>query len=163
MLEGNPFTWKREITSFPVKLLWKFSQHIDRDHMEDAPMSQVAEVVLWFGALSGTVVANLYLPIKLIDLGIHGPWETVATTYKWIAAEQRYSLLPTFHTYRHPSPAYRWGFRSGGKVGGRFATRLVPLIGWSLLAYDVYDVAVNKSLWGFDLSGAGDDGYIGWN
>jgi hypothetical protein len=160
MLEGNPFTWKREITSFPVKMLWKFSKSLDREHMEDAPMSQVAEMVLWTGALSGTVVANLYLPIKLIDLGTHGPWETVATTYKWIAKEQRYSLLPTFHTYRHPSPSYRWGRRLAGRVGGSLTSRLVPLMGWALLAYDVYDLTVNKSLWGFDLSNEG--GSMGW-
>ncbi|AXH78438.1 MAG: hypothetical protein [Circular genetic element sp.] len=43
------------------------------------------------------------------------------------------------------------GTKTGAKIGGRVAGRLLPGVGWGLLAYDVYDVAVNRSLWGFDL------------
>ncbi|AXH79443.1 MAG: putative membrane protein [Circular genetic element sp.] len=44
------------------------------------------------------------------------------------------------------------GARVGAKLGGRIGGRLIPGVGWALLAYDVYDVAANRSLWGFDLS-----------
>ena len=44
------------------------------------------------------------------------------------------------------------GARIGAKLGGRVGARLIPGVGWALLAYDVYDVAANRSLWGFDLS-----------
>jgi hypothetical protein len=43
------------------------------------------------------------------------------------------------------------GARIGAKVGGRVGARLIPGIGWGMLAYDVYDVVHNQSLWGFDL------------
>ena len=43
------------------------------------------------------------------------------------------------------------GARIGAKVGGRVGARLIPGVGWGLLAYDVYDVVHNQSLWGFDL------------
>jgi len=43
------------------------------------------------------------------------------------------------------------GARVGAKLGGRIGGRLIPGVGWALLAYDVYDVAVNRRLWGFDL------------
>ncbi len=44
------------------------------------------------------------------------------------------------------------GARVGGKIGARVGGRLIPGVGWALLAYDVYDIAANRSLWGFDLS-----------
>jgi hypothetical protein len=44
------------------------------------------------------------------------------------------------------------GVKTGAKIGGRVGARLIPGVGWGLLAYDVYDVAANRSLWGFDLS-----------
>jgi len=159
-----PFEMKHNLASIPLKLMWQLSfgpKGFDREKM--GPMSEVAEMFLWAGAMGFTVSVNAYPAIKLIDMGIHGPWQTVAVTYKWIAAEQRHSLLPTFHTYRHPSPAYRAGFKFGGKFGGRatqrfvgrLATRTVPILGWSMLAYDVYDVFVNRSLWGFDFESPG--------
>lgn len=43
------------------------------------------------------------------------------------------------------------GARIGAKVGGRVGARLIPGLGWGMLAYDVYDVVHNRSLWGFDL------------
>jgi hypothetical protein len=43
------------------------------------------------------------------------------------------------------------GARVGAKVGGRVGARLIPGLGWAMLAYDVYDISVNRSLWGFDL------------
>jgi hypothetical protein len=43
------------------------------------------------------------------------------------------------------------GAQIGAKVGGRVGARVIPGVGWGLLAYDVYDVAYNQSLWGFDL------------
>ena len=40
---------------------------------------------------------------------------------------------------------------AGYKIGARIGGRLIPGVGWALLAYDVYDIAYNRSLWGFDL------------
>ncbi len=38
-----------------------------------------------------------------------------------------------------------------GRIGGKAATKLIPGIGWGLLAYDVYDLAVNGRLFGIQL------------
>jgi len=43
------------------------------------------------------------------------------------------------------------GARIGAKVGGKVGARLIPGLGWAMLAYDAYDIAVNRSLWGFDF------------
>ena len=41
--------------------------------------------------------------------------------------------------------------RPAAKMGGRVAVRAIPGLGWSLLAYDVYDLAINKRLFGIKL------------
>ena len=43
------------------------------------------------------------------------------------------------------------GVKHGAKIGGRVGARLIPGVGWAMVAYDAYDLAVNRSLWGFDL------------
>lgn len=150
---------KHRFTSRPLKAVYDITK--DVGPIKDLQAHQeLAFIALWAYVGLGTVTINVYPIIKLIDLGKHGSWQVVATSYKWLAHQQRYDLLPTFHTYRHPSPAYRAGFRSGGKLGGRIATRLVPGVGWAMLAYDIYDVAFNQSLWGFDYSGS--SGSVEW-
>jgi len=56
------------------------------------------------------------------------------------------------------SPAYKAGFRAAkrfgpraARVGGRIGTKLIPGVGWALLAYDVYDLVANKRLFGIEL------------
>ena len=66
-------------------------------------------------------------------------------------AAKFHQMFPVFRYYHPPSPAFRSGAKVAGKLGGRVAARVIPGIGWGLLAYDVYDVAVNRRLWGFDL------------
>ncbi len=43
------------------------------------------------------------------------------------------------------------GTKAGVKIGAKVGGRLIPGVGWALLAYDVYDIAYNRSLWGFDF------------
>jgi hypothetical protein len=39
----------------------------------------------------------------------------------------------------------------GAKYGGRIGTKLIPGLGWAMLAYDVYDLVANKRLFGVEL------------
>jgi len=39
----------------------------------------------------------------------------------------------------------------GARFGGRMAVKAVPGLGWSMLAYDVYDLAANRRLFGIQL------------
>lgn len=47
--------------------------------------------------------------------------------------------------------AARAAMAKGARIGGRIGTKLIPGIGWGLLAYDVYDLAVNRKLFGIQL------------
>ena len=57
------------------------------------------------------------------------------------------------------SPAYLAGEKFGKKLGmktgartmGRIATRGIPVVGWAMLAYDVYDFIANDRLFGVEL------------
>lgn len=60
---------------------------------------------------------------------------------------------------RVSSPAYqlgkgagkKLGMKTGAKVAGRIGARLVPGLGWAMLAYDAYDLVANKRLFGVEL------------
>jgi len=39
----------------------------------------------------------------------------------------------------------------GARFGGKFAVRAVPGLGWAMLAYDAYDLAANRRLFGIQL------------
>ena len=39
----------------------------------------------------------------------------------------------------------------GARLGGKMAVKAVPGLGWSMLAYDVYDLAANRRLFGIQL------------
>jgi len=39
----------------------------------------------------------------------------------------------------------------GARLGGRFAFKAIPGIGWGMLAYDAYDLIANKRLFGVKL------------
>jgi hypothetical protein len=59
---------------------------------------------------------------------------------------------PSLKIASHTKASWRGvGAKAGAKMGARVGGRLIPGVGWGLLAYDVYDIAVNRSLWGFDL------------
>lgn len=57
------------------------------------------------------------------------------------------------------SPAYQLGskvgkkvgLKSGARVAGRMSARLIPGLGWAMLAYDAYDLVANKRLFGVEL------------
>jgi len=99
-----------------------------------------------------TAFANLMPAVGLIEMGVRG--DRLFQGVSWVKhyPEMTYAFKPIFHYSREASKAARLGARVGGKVGARVGGRLIPGVGWALLAYDVYDIAFNHSLWGFDLS-----------
>jgi len=38
-----------------------------------------------------------------------------------------------------------------GRIGGRIGTKLIPGIGWAMLAYDAYDLVANRRFFGVQL------------
>jgi len=129
------YEWKQEVTSAPLRrMIAERPEKITDEYM----LATLAVAV-------PTLLANTITPVLLIDAGKRGlPMHT--GTY--------FGKMPWDTMYEYTtkaSKATRAGTRVGGKLGGRIAGRLIPGIGWAMLAYDVYDVAVNRSLWGFEL------------
>jgi hypothetical protein len=108
-----------------------------------------------------TAVANLMPAATLIQSGYRGNRYFSHLSY---AKSSIGFPMPRFNYITPASGAERIGARVGARVGSRLGLqagakfgarvggRLIPGVGWALLAYDVYDIAANRSLWGFDLS-----------
>ena len=142
----NPFEFKHAIAGQPYRFARRYTGPIG----EDSTNWDIASLAL--GAVQ-TAGLNLAAPAALIQSGFRG------NTY-FAGLSVGYSSLgypmPLFNYITPGSAAEKFGAKLGGKVGAkkigaRVAGRLIPGLGWGLLAYDVYDIAVNRSLWGFDL------------
>lgn len=148
---------RNEILSYPLRKAGPPLLDILDKRSNSPPASQLGAMVLLAYAAAPTFVGNILLPAEMIMAGSRPLPVSSGISYKIHTAPLAggggaYWLEPRFH-YRHgASPAYKAGARVGGKIGGRIGARLIPGLGWAMLAYDVYDVAVNQSLWGFDLS-----------
>jgi hypothetical protein len=101
-----------------------------------------------------TFFGNVVLPMNLISSGFKPQPVLEGLSHYKVHVHiptRSHWLEPMFSVKHGSSKAFKAGARVGGKVGGRIGARLIPGIGYGLLAYDVYDVVVNRSLWGFDL------------
>ena len=120
----------------------------------DKPHVSLAGLGLFAYAAAPTFIGNILLPVNLISSGLKPqPINLGLSHYRhhFHIASRAHWMEPVFEVLHKASPAYKAGARVGGKVGGRIGARLLPGVGYGLLAYDVYDIAVNRSLWGFDL------------
>ncbi|AXH74621.1 MAG: putative membrane protein [Circoviridae sp.] len=140
----NPLDIKHRIAGQPYRL----ARHIVGESIEDDPELLIAGI----GA-AYTAVANLAAPLSLIQAGARGNRYFTGLT---VGYSKLGYPMPLFNYVTPGSVAEKFGAKLGGKVGARkigarVAGRMIPGLGWGLLAYDVYDVAVNRSLWGFDL------------
>ncbi len=165
----NPLEFKHDIASIPLK--WMIRQ----PHDPADPQYHTQAVIM---ALTGmlTAAVNLTPALFFIDMGIVPQMRYSHTTYVRFNPWAK----PIFHYTRAASRAELIGGRIGGsigkhlaiqtsnldkygkiwrkaglkggvKVGARVGGRLIPGVGWALLDYDVYDIAYNRSLWGFDF------------
>jgi len=151
---GNLIDSKHQFTSIPLKIVYQISSGVeDRENM--TPKTEIAEIAMWTYAGTFTVTINAWPIIKLIDMG-----KRPLPIFERVSFVRHHPWVkPRFHYYHGSSTAYQIGERYGGKVGGKIAGRAIPLVGWAMLAYDVYDLIVNRSIWGFDID---DPGSISW-
>ncbi len=162
----NPLEFKHDIASRPLKWLLKSPSKDWNDWYFAAVVTVGIE----------TAAVNLAPAWMLIQAGYRG--ETVFSHVSYVRFNPW--AQPIFHYITPASRAERIGGRIGGsigkhlaiqtsnldkygkiwrkaglkggaKVGARIGGRLIPGVGWALLAYDVYDIAYNRSLWGFDF------------
>jgi len=151
----NPLELKHELAGQPYRI----ARRITGPNVDNDP-----EMLITVLGAGYTAAMNLAAPLSLIQAGVRGDryFTGLAVGYSKIGYP-----MPLFNYVTSASSAERAGARIGGrigakagtragvlagaKLGGRIGGRLIPGVGWALLAYDVYDVAVNRSLWGFDL------------
>lgn len=144
---------RNKILSYPLR---KFGPELLRgmEKGQSAATALSALALLGYAAVP-TFVGNILLPGNLISSGLR-PQPVLEGLSHYIPhvhpPSGAYWLEPVFSVKHGSSAAYKAGARAGGKIGGRIGARLIPGLGWGLLAYDVYDIAFNQSLWGFDLS-----------
>jgi len=154
---------RNELLSWPLR---KFSPWFKEIIESDNPRVAFSGMALIAMAATPTFIGNILLPGKLISMGIR-PQPIIESMY--FVRHSPY-VKPMWTVFHGATPAYKVGERIGsklggktglkvglkvgGKIGGRVAARLIPGVGWALLAYDVYDIAYNRSLWGFDFGGA---------
>jgi len=136
---------RNKLLSYPLR---KFAPWIQDTLESDNPRIAYSGMAIMAMAFIPTLVGNVLLPAKLIEMGLRPRPVLEGITY--VKSAIGYPM-PVWNMFHGASPAYKTGARVAGKVGGRVGARLIPGVGWALLAYDVYDVAVNRSLWGFDF------------
>lgn len=166
MNHSNPLEYKHRIAGQPYRLARRLVGPLSR--LDDEELDDNAQfwgfATLALGA-AYTVGLNIAAPFSLITSGYRGNryFSHLSIGYSSLGYP-----MPRFNYVTPFSAAERTGARIGGRVGARAGTRagvlagaklgakvggrLIPGVGWALLAYDVYDIAANRSLWGFDLS-----------
>ncbi len=162
----NPLEYKHDIAGRPLKYMIKRFEPGD----EFFPYALVGMI---------TAAVNLAPAATLIQMGSRGdllyqgitmgkkPWDL---TFHYMATASRAERIggavggriggrSMLELARYGTPFSKgtqkaWqkaGAKAGVKLGARIGGRLIPGVGWALLAYDVYDIAYNRSLWGFDF------------
>jgi hypothetical protein len=146
----NPLDIKHKIAGFPYRVSRKMYGPLG--NIEDESKQNIALLGTALGA-AYTIGMNVAAPWSLIQAGYRGNryFTGLAVGYSSIGFP-----MPLFNYVTPASAAEKFGAKLGGKVGAKkigakVAGRLIPGLGWAMVAYDVYDVAVNRSLWGFDL------------
>lgn len=155
----NPLEFKHDISSRPLKWMWERFEPGD----DPFPYALIGMI---------TAVVNLAPAATLIQAGVRGermfshvsyvrfnPWAkpifhyvTAASKAERIGGKIGYELVGMTSAVLKSPKIMKAGAKAGAKFGARVGGRLIPGVGWALLAYDVYDVAYNQSLWGFDFA-----------
>ena len=141
----NPIDIRHSILGAPMK------EYMRRMGPSEQWTDESVLVAAYVGGL--TVAANAGITFSLIQSGYRGNRYFTGLSIGYSSLGYP---MPLFNYITPGSTAEKFGSKLGGKVGAkklgaRVAGRLIPGLGWGLLAYDVYDLAVNRSLWGFDF------------
>ncbi len=144
---------RNRLLSYPLR---KFGPWIQDTLESDNPRIAYSGMAIMAMAFIPTLVGNVLLPAKMIEMGFRPRPVVEGITY--VKSAIGYPM-PVWNVFHGASPASKVGQRfgkriagkAGVKVGARIGGRLIPGVGWALLAYDVYDIAYNRSLWGFDF------------
>ncbi len=144
---------RNKLLSYPLR---KFSPWFQEIIESDNPRVSLSGMALIAIAATPTFLGNIVLPGNMILMGLRPQPVVEGITY--VKSAIGYPM-PVWNVLHGASPASKVGQRlgkriagkAGVKIGARVAGRLIPGVGWALFAYDVYDIAYNRSLWGFDF------------
>jgi len=79
--------------------------------------------------------------------GKHAYRATTSNAYRLGSSMARRMNTVMNYPYRIPKSAAL----KVGRIGGRIGTKLIPGIGWAMLAYDAYDLVANRRFFGVQL------------
>lgn len=157
LMSANLMEKRNKILSYPLRAI----APVAKDYLEsDSPHVSLSGMAMLAYAAMPTFLGNIVLPMELISAGMKPqPWLVWKYGLKSPAYEAGARIgsavggtigrkgMPIYFLYDAGRPAAK----VGAKIGGRIGSRLIPGVGWAMLAYDVYDIAANQSLWGFKL------------
>jgi len=117
-----------------------------------------------FGIQMGNLLAHISMPLALtrmsnphlmsyayegLDAAKFGTAAALRSRKEFqIASSRAFRMGETVGGYVMKGTKYAG---RGARFGGRVAVKAVPGLGWSMLAYDVYDLAANRRLFGIQL------------
>jgi hypothetical protein len=151
MAGSNPsdlMDFRKRVLSYPLRKLGPSMRPSLEKGTDASIMNQLAAMGVLAYAAAPVFTGNVLFPLKLIEMGFRP--RPVLEGISYVKTSLGWPM-PVWNMFHGASPAYKAGAKVGGKVGARVGARLIPGIGYGLLAYDVYDLTVNRSLWGFDL------------
>jgi len=148
------------ISPFSTPLARKSLDRIKNDPLE----LEGRAGAIHFGIQMGNAMAHLTMPLLLTRMS--NP-HLMSYAYKGLDAS-KYGIAAAVRSRKEfqiaSSRAYQFGENVGSfalkgtkyapkaaRIGGKFAVKAVPGLGWSMLAYDVYDLAANRRLFGIQL------------
>jgi len=117
-----------------------------------------------FGIQMGNLLAHVSMPVILtrmsnphimsyayegLDAAKFGTAAAVRSRKEFqIASSRAFRMGETVGTFATKGTRFAG---KGARLGGKFAVKAVPGLGWGMLAYDVYDLAANRRLFGIQL------------
>jgi len=112
------------------------------------------------GIQLGNIVAHTFLPIQLTRMANPNVMSYAYKGLDPVKFGMKAAMTSRKEFQIASSPAYRIGAKIGGatpamakgaRIGGRIGTKLIPGLGWAMLAYDGYDLVANRRLFGVKL------------
>lgn len=129
------------------------------DTAREDGISTDAEVFIHTYLQTANMLSHTAIPIHLTTMG--NP-HILSYGYAGISAEKHgiaAAVADRKAFQQASSPAAQMGHKFGKRIGlkagarttGRMAARLIPGLGWAMLAYDAYDLVANQRLFGVQL------------
>ena len=117
---------------------------VSAEVIQEAQLKAVGRVLNWRGLTVALQEREVKKAVRRTAAG------AVAVSLPWVARGILYSLPSVARGTTRVGIGYRIG-RFAMRGAPRALTRAVPILGWALLAWDVYTVTTRGELWGVQI------------